>query len=258
LNTHTFHISFYDLAFLGTIFIGLTFAVLLLFTKSINQAAKKFLGLALMVMVLGMVRLLGIDIRLGTYYPHWGRLPLQFSLALGPLIYFYVLKLTRPEHKFGWKDLLHFSPLLLQLSIQLLPAESQLNTELQLLAFVSVIVYLYLSHRLIESFYQRLKFNGGDRHRNELQWLHRLLAGFGLLWLLWVPYTAVNYFGYHSQLSPAACYPLYLLLAMTMIWIGAVAFLRPEVELPTELTPALKTSASSELKQKGAWLKKAM
>ena len=154
--------------------------------------------------------------------------------------------------------MLHFSPVLLQLSVQLLPEESQLNTVLQLSTFVSVVTYLYLSHRLIESFYQGLKFNGGDRYRNELRWLHRLLAGFGLLWLLWIPYTAVNYFGYHNQLSSAAYYPLYLLLAMTMIWIGAVAFLRPEIELPAELSPALKRSASTELRQKGVWLKRAM
>ncbi len=273
MNTYTFHISPYDLAFLGTIFVGLTFAVLLLFAKSINQAAKQFLGLALFVIVLWLVRLLGIDIRIGTYYPNWCRLPLQFSLALGPLIYFYVLKLTRPEHKFGWKYLLHFSPALLEQGLLLFAIKEsvrtgaatyntlifrQFNPALQLLAFVSVVTYLYLSHRLIESFYQRLKFNGGDRYRNELQWLHRLLAGFGLLWLLWIPYTAVNYFGYHNQLSPGACYPLYLLLAMTMIWIGAVAFLRPEIELPVELSPVLKPSASIELRQKGTWLKKAM
>ncbi len=154
-------------------------------------------------------------------------------------------------------DLLHFSPLLLQLGVRLLSVkESQLNIVLQLFTFVSVVSYLYLSHRLIESFYQRLKFVGGDRYRNELQWLHRLLAGFGLLWLLWIPYTAVNYFGYHNRLNPAACNPLYLLLAITLTWIGAVAFLRPEVELPAELSPALKPAAPAALKQKGVWLKK--
>ena len=258
MNTYTFHISFYDLAFLGTIFIGLTFAVLLLFTKSINRAAKQFLGLALTVMVLWMIRMLGIDIGLEKYYPGWSRLTLQFSLALGPLIYFYVLKLSRPERKSRWKDLLHFSPVLLELSVQVLPEESQLKSALQLLAFISVVTYLYLSHRLIESFYRRLKFNGGDRYRNELRWLHRLLAGFGLLWLLWIPYAAANYFGYHNQLNPTAYYPIYLLLAMAMIWIGAVAFLRPEVELPAEMAPVSKPSASTELRERGVWLKRAM
>ena len=101
MNTYNFHINLYDVAFLGTIFIGLTFIWLLWFTKRVNRAANRFLALALLVIVLWMFRVLAIDIRLGAYFPHWSWLPLQFSLALGPLIYFYVLKITRPEYKFG-------------------------------------------------------------------------------------------------------------------------------------------------------------
>ncbi|HEY4198727.1 MAG TPA: ABC transporter permease, partial [Mucilaginibacter sp.] len=273
MKPYTFHIDLYDLTFVGTIFIGLTFAMLLWFVKSINQAAKRFLGLALMVTVLWMIRLLGIDIRIGAYFPNWSLLPLQSSLALGPLIFFYVLKLTRPEYKLRLKDLLHFIPVLLQLAIQLLVAFgiatitraaydtsvfSQLDIVLQLATFVSVLVYLLWSHRQIEDFYQRLKFNGGDRYRNELSWLHRLLVGFGLLWLLWIPYVAVNYFGYHNQLAVHIFYGISLVLTVTIIWIGTVAFLRSEIELPVEVFPALKQSASTELRQKGIWLKKAM
>ena len=80
-------------------------------------AANSFLALALAVAILWIARILAIDIGLSAYVPFWSRLPLQFSLALGPLIYFYVLKITRPEYKFRRKDLLHFSPLLLELGI---------------------------------------------------------------------------------------------------------------------------------------------
>ena len=181
MNTHTLHITAYDLAFLGAIFIGLTFAVLLWCVRSASGGANRFLALALLVMVLWMARISAIDIRL----------PLQFSLALGPLIYFYVLKLTRPDNKFSRKDFLHFIPVLLEKIILL-------NAVLQLLTFISVIIYLYCSHRLIERFNKRLKFVGGDRYRNPLRWLHRLLAGFGLLWLLLIPFTAS---GYYEQLG---------------------------------------------------------
>ena len=85
----------YDLLLLGTIFIGLTFAALLFFTKSINRSAKQFLSGALVVVFLCVGRILAIDFQSGNYHHHRGRLPLQFSMALGPLIYFYVLKLTR-------------------------------------------------------------------------------------------------------------------------------------------------------------------
>ena len=273
MNAYTFHITPYDLFFLGTIFIGLTFTLLLWFTKRINQAANRFLALALAIIVLRMALVLGIDIRLGTYFPRWSWVPLQFSLALGPLIFFYVLKITRPEYKFRGKDLLHFSPLLLEQGVMVLQIQEslrtgtpaydtqifqQLNSVLQLLAAISVITYLYLSHRLIEHFYQRLKFSGGDRYRCELRWLHRLLAGFSLLWLLWIPYIAVDYFYYHYQLGIHAYYPLYLLLAGMITWIAAVAFLRPEVGVPGREPLVSKPSPPGVLLQKGIWLKKTM
>jgi len=128
LNTYTFHINFYYLAFLGTIFTAFIFAWQLWFAKSINRAANRFLGLTLFMMVLWMIRLLGIDIRLGTYFPHWSTLPLQFSLALGPFIYFYVLKITRPEYKFRGRALLHFSPLLLEFGAQTLGFRGSIKT----------------------------------------------------------------------------------------------------------------------------------
>src|SRR6185312_14082889 len=95
----------YDLAFLGAIVTGLNFALLLAFVKSVNKTANRFLALALFVMILWMMRILATDIRLETYLPGWDRLPMGFLLALGPLIYFYALKITRPQYKFRWKDL---------------------------------------------------------------------------------------------------------------------------------------------------------
>ena len=255
------------------LFVGLTIAVFLGLTKKTNQAANRFLALVMVTMVLWIARLLGIDVGLSTYIPHWSRLPLQFSLAPGPLLYFYVLKITRPEYKFRWKGLLHFSPLLLELGAQArevgdsiktgaatydTPAYHQFNPVLQLLAFVSVVIYLYWCHRLIQDFYQRLKFNWGDRYRYELRWLHRLLAGFGLLWLLWIPFTAVDYFYYHYQLSIHAYYPLYLLLTATTIWMAAAAFFRPEAGALVAPAPSLKPPLPAEMKQQGIWLKRAM
>ena len=136
--------------------------------------------MALVTMILWMVRILAIDIRLETYLPHWDRLPMQFLLALGPLIYFYVLKITRPEYKLKWKNLLHFSPLLLELGTLVLEIKESirigvptyatsifhdLNPVLQLLIFISVITYLYQSYKLIQDFYRRLQPVLMDRSR---------------------------------------------------------------------------------------------
>ncbi|MGZ3872160.1 MAG: ABC transporter permease [Mucilaginibacter sp.] len=274
MTPYAFHINLYDLLFLGAIFTGLTLSVLLWLTKRVNQLANRLLALALATIVLWMAWLLGIDIGLGAYFPRWSWLPLQFSLATGPLIYCYVLKMTLPDYVFRWKDLLHFIPLLLQQGILLLTIREsirtgaatydtqmfqQLNPVLQGMAFISVILYLYESFRLIERFYQRLKFNElSDRYRYELRWLRRLLMGFGLLWVLWIPYIAVDYFYYHNQLGIHACYPLYLLLAVMMIRIAAAAFLKATAAMPVQAHHISRSLPPAALKQKGSWLKKAM
>lgn len=262
MNAYTFHITPYDLALLGTIFIGLTFTLQLWFVKRADQAANRFLALALLIIVLWSAWLLGNNMRLGTYFPRWSWLPLRFSLTLGPLIFFYVLKITRPKYQFRPKDLLHFSPLLLEQGVLLLQSHTldfqRMSTVLHLAAFISVVMYLYGSFRLIERFYQRLKFNGGDRYRYELRWLHRLLSIFGLLWLLWIAVTAVDYFYDYHLFDIYGYYPLYLLLAAMMIRMAAAAFFRPEIEEPGRELLVSKPQPSGELRQKGICLKQAM
>ncbi|MBS1531432.1 MAG: ABC transporter permease, partial [Bacteroidetes bacterium] len=253
MKPYLFHITLYDAAFFGTLFVGFTFILLLWFDKKANRSANRFLAGALAVAVLWIARLLAMDINLTAYVPSWNRLPLQFSLALGPLIYFYVRKIARPDCQFVRMDLLHFSPLLLELAVQVFAR--QLSPFVQVLAFLSVAYYLYRCRLLIENFYKQQKFTGGDRYRHELQWLNRLLIGFGVLWLLWIPCIAIGYF---LQLGAQTSYPLYLLLMGMMIWIAARAFLRPEASTHADTTPILKPLLPADLKQKGTWLKKAV
>lgn len=271
MNSYTLHINLYDLAFLGAIFIGFTFALLLLFARRINQSANRFLAIALVIAVLWMARILAVDIHMVIYLPFWSWLPMQFSLALGPLIFFYVFKITHSDYNLRRGDLLHFGPLLLQLSVHVLEVResiktgvptydtltfSYLNPALQLLAFVSVITYLYAAQRLIENFYRQLKFNEGDRYRHELRWLHNLLTGFGLLWLLWIPFIAVDYFYYNYGLGASTYYPLYLLLVSMIIWMAARVHLQPEHSVVVNKQAFSKPLLPANLKQKGTWLKR--
>ena len=259
MNSYIFHITLYDLAFLGAIFIGLNFAWLLWFTKQANQNANRFLSLALLTMVLWATWLLGVNSGVENYFPYWNRVPLQFSLALGPFIYFYVSKLSRPQHKFMWEDALHFMPALLLQPVLTLQTTKGIYPVLQLATFISVAIYLYLSFRLIESFYRTMEFNGlSDRYRYKLQWLQSILKRFGLIWLLWIPYTAADYLYYHRQSGLHPYYSLFFVLLLTMIWMANKAFSQPgyAVQPPTLSLP--QSSVPEPLKQKGVWLKRAM
>src|ERR1700744_282969 len=103
MTAYTFQIDFYTLAFLGPVCVGSPFSLILLLVQKGNKAANRILGLILLITVIEMLRALDTDIRL--------ELP-QFSLALGPLIYFYVGSIAKPDYKFSTRDLLHFCPVL--------------------------------------------------------------------------------------------------------------------------------------------------
>ncbi|MGC4035116.1 MAG: ABC transporter permease [Chitinophagaceae bacterium] len=273
MNSYSFHINLYDLAFLGAIFIGLFFAVLLWITKAVNQSANRFLALALLTMVLWMIRILAIDIRLETYLPFWDKLPLQFLLALGPLIYFYVLKITRPRYKFIGRDLLHFSPLLLEQAAFVLEIREslltgdvtyathtfqQLNPALQLLVFISNIAYLYQCNQLIQRFYRGLQPVLMDRPLIEFRWLRRLLGATALLWIVWLVCAIINFVGYRDQSGIQVYYPFYIFFVVIIIWTAAAAFLKPQAAQKAETTAPVKQSIPAELKAKGVMLKKQM
>jgi AraC-like DNA-binding protein len=268
----TFSINGYDLLFLATISTGLIFTCLLFFVKRINRKANRFLGLALLVIVLWMSWVLSIDIQLGKYFPYWSWLPWQFSLSIGPLIYWYVRKLVNPGRKFKPVDWLHFNPLLIEqgvLVIEILESRkiggstydsaafAILNPIVQALALVSVLTYLFLSLHLLRNYHRELAGQLSDADRYQYRWLQRLLAGFGFLWLLWAPFTAVDFICYHYGLGINSYYPLYLLLSVMIVWIGVEAFLRPEfvpIELPQVKPAVARELPSADVVRLAAWL----
>jgi AraC-like DNA-binding protein len=238
LDKPVFHINIYDLAFLGILFVGLTVACLLWFTKRINRRANGFLGAALLVAVSWIATALLNDSGLNAR--------IHASLAFGPFIYFYVLKITRPEFQFSKKNLLHFIPVCTELAFpQIYP-----------LAFFSVLFYIYSSDRLIEAFYQQLQFNEvNDRYRSQLRWLKSLLKGFAFLWFLWVPYSIINYF---QPLPVSAAYPIYIILSISFIRIALICFFKEDIKVPVPMPSISRPAIPAELKLKAAWLKQLM
>lgn len=257
---YEFLISGYDLLFGASVCIGLTFSLLLLLVRRNNWVANQWLGLIVLTIVLWLVWALAIDINLNRYWTRWSWLPLQYSLTIGPLLYTYVRTLTQPLRHFKPHDLLHFSPFFLEQGIHLCQVlESYrhhvatyntsvfeiFNPVLQVVSICSVIVYIGKCLQMLRAFDLALAHEQSDVYRYQSKWLQRLLVGFGLLWLAWIPFIAVDYFFYSYQLPVVSYYPLYLLLAFITIWMGVEAFLRPELIL-VELSRNKRLSTLSE------------
>ncbi|MES2110185.1 MAG: ABC transporter permease [Bacteroidota bacterium] len=208
LNLNIFHIGLYNLASLATLFVGLAFALLLVSAKRPGNAAKLFLSVALAVCVLKTSELAPF-----------------LLLALGPLLYFYIRQLTFPDQRFQWKDMLHFSMLLVG---YWMPAW---------VVLVSVVIYLYLAHRLIEEFYRKLRPVLMDRPRFAFRRLERALLLLGLFCV--------------ASLFNDICY---FAIALVLIHMAAEAILKPGngVEL------AMPVADRSDAREKGRRLKEAV
>ncbi|MGF7072850.1 putative ABC transport system permease protein [Mucilaginibacter sp. 3215] len=259
----TLHFTFYYIAFLGAVFISLTLSLFLWISPKENQSANRWLAILMFAVALWIIRILTIDVGLVTCIPLWNRLNIWLPITFGPLIYFYVRQITRPRYIFKRRDLLHFIPLVPELGAQVFAAiqnietgnviYNNVNSILQLLAFLSITVYLFLCYVQIDCFYKEKQFQTGDRYRNELRWLDRSLAGVLILWLLWIPFTAVNYFYYRYELSIHYYYSLYLLLISIIIWIAGKSHLKAEIIDAND--HQAKPLLPADLKQKGSWLK---
>jgi putative ABC transport system permease protein len=193
---------------MGTLFSGLTLALLLVFAKRVDQKANLFLSLAMSVIV-GKTS---------------GLTPFLLP-ALGPLLFFYVRQLTSPDRRFHRKDALHFCPLLIGFWV---PAW---------LVLISVIVYLFLAHGLIQDFYARLQPVLMDRPRFAFRRLDKSLLGLGLACGL-------------SLLGE----PFYLTLALVVLGMGLEAMLKADlgVQLTMPVTDRL------DAREKGRRLKEAV
>ncbi|QIP15658.1 helix-turn-helix domain-containing protein [Spirosoma aureum] len=203
-----FHRNLYDLAALGTLFSGLTLALLVGFANRPGQRANLFLSLALGVIV---VKTSGLSA--------------AFLPTLGPLLFFYTKHLTRPDCRFQRKDWLHFCPLLVGCWMPVW------------LVFMSVTLYLYFAHRLIQAFYGRLRPVLMDRPRFAFRGLEKALVLLG--WSCLLTLVSESFF-----------------LAMAVVLMGMAVEVILKSESPVKL--GMPIADRSDARQKGRKLKEAV
>lgn len=264
-------INIANLFILGSVFIGVTFGCLLIFAKRTNQSANRFLGYATLIIVTWNIWMLNIGFNIYFYFPILYLIPLTFSLALGPCIYFYTKKISDAAYLITKKKLLHFAPVLIEIILYYSMAIDAYNKEtpffetfsfsfllpiIQFLALVSVVVYCVFSLKEIRKFHYWLNNNFSNASKYNLDWLYRLLTLFGILWVLWLPYSIVDFYFFNYELEMIYYYPLYILMSIITIWIAAEAFLKPEIVVLKNKSSRHKVEQplTKEIADKSKWL----
>lgn len=228
---------------------GIAVAVLLAFTRS-NTSANRLLALLLVVFVMKLMPyILGFA---GYYdaYPWLSFAPFGLGLAIGPLLYLHVGRLTRADlprggcwHllpgalQFGYRAVMFMQPQATKDAWNdrvhrdwIDPAE----TFLELLSFA---VYLWLALRAYRAYQHWLDTHLSNREEFRIVWLRNVLVAFALVWPLWALYETLSYaidFDYFQR------FPLYVCFTLLVFYLGMEGWRHADTAYPQ---PSAATTA---------------
>jgi AraC-like DNA-binding protein len=211
-------------------FQALVLAVLLAGTRR-NAVANRLLAALLLVMVLRITPyIIGFA---GVYdvYPWLTFAPFELTLAIGPLLYLYVRRLTDGPLPRRW--ILHLVPPAVQLGYYLVAFSLPLQTKWAwndavhepwldpvetAAALVSFGAYLAASWRRYRGYQRWLDENLSNREELRLGWMRGFLLACGGLLVLWTAYACTEWF--IRRLTYLDRFALYLALAVLVYYLA--------------------------------------
>jgi AraC-like DNA-binding protein len=223
---------------------GLLFATLLWVTKH-NRLANRFLALLLVVIAMRLVPyIIGYA---GYYdaYPWLSFLPYNASLAIGPLLYFYVRSLSASNAQFSARVLLHFIPVIVQLAYYcaVFPQPLAFKNDwddnvhvphivpVELIAtFASIAVYWWLSFRRYLGYQEWLAQNVSDREDHHVEWVRNFLTALGITLVLRIGMAAVH--RWVKPLDYFQVFPFYAWLQLLAYYLGTEGYRNARHEYP--------------------------
>lgn len=177
------------------------FTALFLPFKAENKKANKYLAALLFLLALWLCDSFFRASGIYSSNPNLYFLPIYFSLAFGPLIYFYTKSLTQAQFIFSSKNLWHFLPVFLQASLYVflrcndyefrrnfwINIHRPYTYDLELIfGFISLLIYLYLCLSLIKQYKQQIENYFSSLHRITLGWLRSIYLLLALLATFWL------------------------------------------------------------------------
>jgi AraC-like DNA-binding protein len=236
---------------------GVALAALLLVAKR-NQTANRCLALLIMAVVALITPFI---IGYAGFYDKWPQLnfaPFSYTLAFGPLIYFYTISLIDAQSKQAWP---HFIPVLIQfLSHALvfpLPLETKnwwdgvahapiISPIFEGATLLSIAVYGVLAYRRYRGYWRWLDDNRTDGIDFDPSWVRNFLIALAVVALIWLGFALAN------SLNPARNYFdqfwLYVTFSVLVIYLGVAGWRHSETAFPKRMLPEPETlhSTSSE------------
>jgi len=241
------NISFFEFLFLLGCLQGSIMACLLWTSRKGTRLSNRLLA-TLMALMASACLAVGIPVANQWIALLLDLFPLVMVMPIGPILYFYTRCLLTPGFRLGKREKLHFLPVLLDWGSKIIgwiyvgglllgvfrqedgPAwghvMDQYNTYVDIPHWISITVYLWLSHRLL-SRHTASGDAGAEATHRWLATLHRAVAGFQVVYLLFlVPYVIPAF--HNAVLDFAGYAPLYVPMVAIIYWIGMQGYLHAQ------------------------------
>ncbi|MEN1785239.1 MAG: AraC family transcriptional regulator [Bacteroidota bacterium] len=201
---------------LGVIIAQGLLASVLLLIKPDNKTANRFLGLLVLVFSLWLCdsffNVSGIY-RTDPNFYFW---PIYYSLAFGPLVYFFTKSLVRKDFVFRAVDWWHFVPVFIQAVLYIvlrlgtypdrrwfwLEVHKPYTYNLEFnLSLISLVLYSFIAIRLVRRYQVWIRNEYSEISTINLKWLYQLFVGMAFLSVLWLGEALLRTFtAYHTGL----------------------------------------------------------
>lgn len=211
------------------------FSAIILLLKRENKAANRYLAVLIVLMSLWIC---DAFFRVGGIYdqnPNFYFLPIFWSLAFGPLLFFYTCSLTSPGFRLTRSAFWHFIPALLQGGFYgflqsrdyafrrefWLNYHQPFSYDLELaLSFGSLILYLFLALWQLRTYKRDLEDHFSNLHRITLNWLGSLLTVLSFLAFFWLAELITRYFLDYYPIAPLSS--ITIALAVLLMGVGGI------------------------------------
>lgn len=167
--------------------------------------------------------------------------PLVHSLAIGPLLYFYIKAIFNPDFKIKGKQWLHLLPAILYLvvnaTISLIDVfyfkTYNLTNEYEdpdfaswytYLSILSVLIYLFLSTKYYRQYVRFTNIATSFAEQASLKWLQRFLYAFALLSVMPIINAILSNFSFFERLRYFGPWYYYVAFAIVVYYIAINAY----------------------------------
>lgn len=246
---------------LGIIISSSFFATGLLGFSPQNKQSNRFLALLIFTIALWLIdhflRIAGIYGQNANLY----FLPIFYSFAFGPLIYFYVKSLVNQLFTFQKKDFLHFIPVLFQTGLYFFLTTKDYNFKNWYWVnvhqwitykiefdgtFISMLIYLVLSIRLLKNYQIYVVNNFSEISKIRLNWLKIILIILIILCVQWLIEVILRdffmlYFNYNYSIQILG------IMALVLAVGGIRQANLSEVNFEEEATPKIHIQVDDQI-----------